>query len=116
MSIGWIGVDLDGTLAEYGGWQGPEHIGPPVQKMLDRVKYWLAEGVDVRIFTARVSPAAEAVGEANIAREAIDLWCEEHLGQTLPITATKDFAMVQLWDDRCIQVNENTGVRADGKA
>lgn len=48
---GWIGVDLDGTLAEYTGWHGPGHIGPPIPKMLDRVKNWLAEGVDVRIFT-----------------------------------------------------------------
>lgn len=24
---GWIGVDLDGTLAGYDGWVGPEHIG-----------------------------------------------------------------------------------------
>ena len=51
---GWIGVDLDGTLAEYGGWKGPDHIGPPVPKMLERVKSWIAEGRDVRIFTARV--------------------------------------------------------------
>ena len=26
-SRGWIGVDLDGTLADYHGWRGAEHIG-----------------------------------------------------------------------------------------
>lgn len=26
-----------------------------------------------------------------------------------------DFAMVELWDDRCVQVIPNTGKRADGK-
>lgn len=51
---GWIGVDLDGTLAMYDGFKGPEHIGDPVPKMLERVKKWLAEGREVRIFTARV--------------------------------------------------------------
>src|SRR5690349_18780615 len=52
---GWIGVDLDGTLAEYHGWKGVEHIGPPIPEMVARVKQWLAEGRDVRIFTARCS-------------------------------------------------------------
>jgi hypothetical protein len=26
----WIGVDLDGTLAQYAGFKGPEHIGDPI--------------------------------------------------------------------------------------
>src|SRR5262245_48902352 len=29
-ACGWIGVDLDGTLAEYHGWKGIEHIDRPV--------------------------------------------------------------------------------------
>ena len=37
---GWIGVDLDGTLAEYHGWQGIEHIGEPIPKMMARVRRW----------------------------------------------------------------------------
>ena len=48
---GWIGVDLDGTLAAYGGWMGPD---------------------------------------------------------------SADFH-VELWDDRCVQVEANTGLRVDGK-
>ena len=38
---GWIGVDLDGTLAHYDKWRGVEHIGKPVPVMLERVKKWL---------------------------------------------------------------------------
>jgi hypothetical protein len=34
----WVGVDLDGTLAEYHGFKGPEHIGKPIPKMVARVK------------------------------------------------------------------------------
>ncbi len=50
---GWIGVDLDGTLAHYDGWAGPESIGEPIPLMMARVREWLALGREVRIFTAR---------------------------------------------------------------
>jgi len=94
----WIGVDFDGTLAEYNGWVSAEHIGKPIPVMVDRVKAWLAEGLDVRILTART----EAHGH-------IMVWCQEHIGRALPITNKKDFGMVELWDDRCVAVEANTG-------
>ena len=105
---GWIAVDLDGTLADYSEWKGPEHIGAPVPLMVERVKAWRAEGKDIRIFTARV-----AHDEDGSVLAVIDRWCEEHLGERLPVTNTKDYGMVELWDDRCVQIIPNTGVRAD---
>ena len=105
--MGWIGVDLDGTLAEYDGWKGADHIGRPVKKMLERVLDWKNAGKDVRIFTARASVPEQI--------PPIDEWCRKHIGQTLPVTNIKDFAMIELWDDRCVQVVPNTGERADGK-
>lgn len=113
-SLGWIGVDLDGTLAVYDGFKGPLHIGPPVPLMLERVKRWLARGRDVRIFTARVSPTSvERNRGPSLAevRGAIEDWCREHIGQALPVTCEKDFMMVELWDDRCVQVIPNRGIR-----
>lgn len=107
---GWIGVDLDGTLALYAGWQGPEHIGEPVPLMLARVKAWVASGVAVKIFTARV-----AFDEDGSVRRSIETWCQKYIGTILPITCAKDYGMVELWDDRCVQVVPNTGQRADGK-
>ena len=107
---GWIGVDLDGTLARYEHWQGPAHIGEPVQPMLDRVKAWLKEGREVRIFTARVTYTPERQQENAVARLAIQAWCEEHIGQKLEITNVKDFDMIELWDDRCVQVQPNAGI------
>ena len=104
---GWIGVDLDGTLAFYDGWKGAEHVGPPVPKMLERVKAWLAEGREVRIFTARMFQH----GFGNDALTPIQRWCEEHVGQVLEVTCVKDFSMLELWDDRCVQVIANTGER-----
>lgn len=49
---GWIGVDLDGTLAYYDGRKGAEHIGDPILRMMKIVKDWVDEGVPVKIFTA----------------------------------------------------------------
>lgn len=107
---GWIGVDLDGTLAEYHGWQGITHIGPPIGPMVDRVKVWLAQGVDVRIFTARVGPQRFDVPEQiQVIEGAIKAWCVEHIGVPLPVTCQKDFGMLELWDDRVVRVVENTG-------
>ena len=50
---GWIGVDLDGTLAHYDEFRGDDYVGEPIEPMVERVKQWLDEGKDVRIFTAR---------------------------------------------------------------
>ena len=114
---GWIGVDLDGTLAEYDHWRGAEHIGAPISAMVDRVKRWIALGQEVRIFTARVSPRGPYPGDTfdSVAiRQAISRWCIENIGVALPITCTKDYDMVQCWDDRAVQVQTNTGRRVDG--
>ncbi len=102
---GWIGVDLDGTLAEYGGWKGPNHIGAPILPMLDRVKRWLADGREVRIFTARACIPEQVA--------PIAVWLDRHGIGGLSITNVKDFGMVELWDDRCVQVEPNTGRPVD---
>ena len=90
---------------------GPEHIGKPIPRMVERVKGWLAAGRDIRIFTARVGP--QPGDEADRSRVAITAWCIEHLGRPLPVTATKDYQMIELWDDRCVQLITNTGMRVD---
>jgi hypothetical protein len=99
----WIGVDLDGTLAEYVKYDGT-NIGEPVPVMLKRVMDWLAEGTKVKIFTARVSHDED--GEHQ---KEIDKWCKKHIGQKLEVTCIKDFGMIQLWDDRAVSVEKNTG-------
>lgn len=118
-SSGWIGVDLDGTLAVYPGTFGVPHgIGEPVPLMVNRVKRWLDQGEDVRIFTARAAgPFTDVLGrevsEDYILAEVRE-WCEKHVGRQLPITCKKDYNMIQLWDDRAVQVIPNTGKRVDG--
>lgn len=116
---GWIGVDLDGTLAEYEGWQGIEKIGAPIPLMLDRVKAWVAAGQEVRIMTARAfrlllpSHDPEYKEGADAVRH-IHTWLVANGLPKLKVTCVKDFSMIQLWDDRCVQIIPNTGVRADG--
>lgn len=102
MNKAWIGVDLDGTLAHYEGWKGELHIGKPIPAMIERVKQWLAEGMDVRIVTARFDN-----GKTQI--DIIMSWCQKHIGVALPVTNKKDFGMIELWDDRCVRVISNTG-------
>jgi hypothetical protein len=104
--MGWIGVDLGGTLAEYDAWRGEAHIGKPIPEMVERVRTWLNLGRDVRIFTARVC-------STNITRRgaeaAIKAWCLEQFGCVLPVTAEKDHHMSEMWDDRAVRVEFNTG-------
>ena len=102
---GWIGVDLDGTLAEYQRWVDGS-IGAPIPAMVERVRAWLAEGREVRIFTARVSVPEQRDEQL----ERIALWCLDHIGAILTVTCEKDIHMVELWDDRCVRVRRNQGV------
>lgn len=104
-SRGWIGVDLDGTLAQYDGWKGIHHIGPPVSLMVTRVKRWLSEGKTVKIFTARVSDP----DSRDLVVEIIHDWLEKASLPKLEVTNVKDFGLVELWDDRAVQVIANTG-------
>jgi hypothetical protein len=109
---GWIGVDLDGTLAHYDGWKGVDHIGDPIKPMVKRVKTWLGQGKTVKVFTARVHGHGKTdlrTGSPVDVITPIEEWCLKHIGEVLPVTNIKDFGMVELWDDRSIQVEPNTG-------
>ena len=114
--MGWIGVDLDGTLAEHKPVSPLYPIGPPIKPMVKRIQKWLAEGVEVRIVTARVTLEAECVGRTKTVRIKDDYdivkirrWCRKHIGQALFVTCIKDFEMWELWDDRAVAVERNTG-------
>ena len=98
----WVGVDLDGTLAEATPWRGMSHIGPAVPLMLRRVKLWLEKGVRVKVVTAR---AGDPEGLA-----ATQAWLKAQGLPDLEVTDRKDFGMIELWDDRAIQVVQNTGM------
>jgi len=110
---GWIGVDLDGTLARYDGWKSETHIGEPVREMVSHVQQWLSEGRTVKVFTARVYEGARnldgSLRDISHVRKAIEDWCEQHIGQRLEVTNVKDYGMIALYDDRAFHVRPNTG-------
>lgn len=108
-SYKWVGVDLDGTLADNSAHtSGLGAIGKPITKMCNRVKRMHKQGVMVKIFTARVSD----VGEENKERLQAHIWkwCDKALGFHPEITNSKDGMMGTLYDDRAKQVQTNTGV------
>ncbi len=95
------GVDLDGTLAEYYEWRGPDHVGKAIPKMLNKVKGWLDEGIRIVIFTARAQDPDSI--------EAIVEWMEENGLPELEITNIKTNDISRIYDDRAIQVKRNDG-------
>ena len=97
----WTGVDLDGTLAEWGMHSTLDKIGPPVPVMLEYVQQLVADGQRVKIFTARAGDPEQI--------PRIQKWLAKHGLDGLEITNVKDYHMVRLFDDRCIQVEPNTG-------
>ena len=106
-----IGVDLDGTLAKWFEDYVPDKIGEPIPEMVARVKRWLGCGHDVVILTARVHPgdSEERRQEAEVSRAAIQKWCLEMFGRELEVTCMKDPMMIQIWDDRAVTVEQDTG-------
>jgi hypothetical protein len=111
--MGWIAVDFDGTLATFNcGWVNDYRAtGEPIKPMVALVKKWIAEGEDVRIFTARADcyhPTSKNLS-FDEATKPIKEWCLKHLGVVLPITNVKDYYCKALYDDRAIQVEKDTG-------
>lgn len=135
---GWYGFDLDGTLAEYNGWEGIDHIGNAVGPMLNLAKKMVADGKTIKIVTARVAPrpgreetkpnpywdkfryADPHQGPAKkypylmkkqwTARDFVTDWCVSYFGFVPEITHEKDGRMICLYDDRVKQVVPNRGV------
>ncbi len=75
-------VDLDGVLAQYEGWEGPEHIGPPIPGALPFAKA-LAKIAEIIVFTSRCSQEPRENGPATtlspgqLRIRVID-WLEKH--------------------------------------
>lgn len=102
MSKTKIAVDLDGTLVEYHGWQGPEHIGEIIMPMFLRVVNWLARDYEVVIFTARIHN--DPVAEKYLRR-----WLDAHGLREVGITNIKTPDITEFWDDRAVGVVFNQG-------
>tara|TARA_R110000744_G_C19371578_1_gene562711 strand:- start:14633 stop:15208 length:576 start_codon:yes stop_codon:yes gene_type:complete len=96
-----IAIDLDGTLAEYHGWKGIEYIGNPVKPVVERLMALHNNGFKVVIFTARANDLA--------AIPHIEMWLAMNGLPRLDITNIKRKEFVEIWDDRAVSVQRNTG-------
>jgi hypothetical protein len=103
----WLGLALDGTLAEAPE-RPPEEpyapdapIGEPVYNMAQRLRDWHAEGLTVKIFTWRAGTKA--------GRQQVRDWLKQHGLPRLEVTDKKDFDMVEFWSAEAVQVPRNTG-------
>jgi hypothetical protein len=97
----WTGVDLDGTLAYLDRNSSYDEVGEPVPAMMALVRKMINNGIRIKIFTAR----AEDPEQIPIIRK----WLKDNNLPKLEITNMKDYNMQRLYDDRCIQVERNTG-------
>ena len=98
---GWIGVDLDGTLAFHDANSPMVRIGAPVPLMVKRVKGMIEKGYRIKIFTARAQDSEQIL--------LIRKWLKKNDLPALEITNIKDYNMIKLFDDRAVQVERNTG-------
>ena len=130
----WYGFDLDGTLAQYDGWKGIDHIGMPVYPIANMLRRMHESGKKVKIVTARVAPRENPETKPNpwwvehltiespdktpwrmekdtyTALEFIKDWCWTWLHFVPEITHQKDHLMVWMLDDRTVQIKPNTGL------
>jgi hypothetical protein len=108
-------TDFHQTLAQYDHeTQHPEDFDnmAPVEKMVNRVKTWLANGEKVTIFSAAANPTNDWDG--RIARGMGD-WSEKHIGVRLPVTGIKEESFDDMWDDKAVALEPNTGKRLSKK-
>ncbi|EBH1270293.1 hypothetical protein FKC36_11210 [Salmonella enterica] len=98
--MGWIGVDFDGVLAVRVPGQG-SRLGKPISPMVARVKGWLRDGYDVRVFTARANDRQQV--------KQVKKWLNDNGLGDLVVTNIKDEGLIELWDDRAVRVVSNTG-------
>ena len=85
---GWIGFDLDGTLAKYDGWQGLDHIGEPIEAIVrlapkGSTSRYSRPG-SPRDFAARLMPTDANAGIAR-KRQAALLSCRNSILSNLTI-------------------------------
>lgn len=121
---GWIGVDFDQTLAVHHPGHEAEETGEdgeilnqPIWYTVNRMLGWIAEGRDVRIYTARCASTKKfhKDGSPKLDDDVVSRiqdWCEEHVqkGWRPPVQFWKDSKVDFIVDDKAEQVFPNTGI------
>ena len=105
-----VAVDLDGCLAFYDKWRGPDHIGPPITSMV-LVCHWLhGRGYHIVINTCRLNKTnnKEYCVDTEKSLSTIRKWLNDHDMPFIAISLDdgKPFAHVYV-DDRGVHFNDN---------
>jgi 2'-5' RNA ligase len=103
-ALHWIGYDVDGSLAHWTKGQPSFKIGNPVSALVERAKKDIADGKDVRLFTAKLSDDPKGLNRA-----ALEAWTYKVFGRSLPMQDVKDDLLEKFYDDRAVHVERNTG-------
>ncbi len=106
----WVGVDLDGTLAIRSPERYTGEIGDVIPPIRDLIFDYINDGLEVKIFTARVAQECSVTGRSiNQIKELIQDWLQANNLPRLEITCIKDRHCILIYDDKAITVTENTG-------
>lgn len=103
-----VAIDLDGTLAQYDGWIGPEHIGVPIQNVVALCHALNTKGIKVILYTCRNNMTMNDKYKINTyevrdrIRDWLDVWGLSFI--TLSLDYGKPFAHVY-FDDRAVRFN-----------
>lgn len=72
-----IAVDLDGTIAKYNDWQGPDHIGDPLPKASEGLMLLKKAGFKILIFTTRTNPLVNKE-HIRVLKLRVERYLEKH--------------------------------------
>ena len=109
-------LDLDGVLARYDRYRGPDHIGPPIEGAAEFAAS-IAKFADVIIFTSRCSADGGSVVSSGQMKVRIIDWLEKH---SIPFTDVyigqgKPHASAFI-DDRAVHCSPQSDKQAFSKA
>ena len=107
----WWGFDVDKTaFVDEGGTRGGV-IGEPIMPIIRRIKHFLRTGRKVNIVTARVHPSEPDREEQVLTvSRALDAVLGPEMASKIGIRSDKDRHMIDLYDDRAMQVIPNKGI------
>lgn len=105
-----VAIDLDGCLAHYDEWCGPDHIGAPVPSMV-QICHWLHDnGYRVLVNTCRLNKTNNREYKVDTERAIATIreWLNDHDLPFIEISIDdgKPFAHAYV-DDRGVSFNKN---------
>jgi len=107
----YIYVDFDDTLCR-GPFKSIIQCGEPVEGMCAKIKKVLEHGkYGIKVFSARFD-STKSKTETNMAVKVVQAWLYKQFGlqaSQIQCTANKGMDCVEIWDNRAVGVEDETG-------